>query len=144
MNKIQVEVIVNCSLEKAWKFWNEPELITLWAFASDDWECPHAENNLVVGGKFVTRMSAKDKSFSFDFSGTYTEVKEFEKISYVMSKDINETEARACEVLFSDIGDGKVKVTEIFDPENQNPEEMQKDGWQSILNNFKKAVEASN
>jgi uncharacterized protein YndB with AHSA1/START domain len=144
MNKIQVEIIVTGNLEKVWKFWNEPELIKLWAFASDDWECPHAENDLVVGGKFVTRMSAKDRSFGFDFGGTYTEVKEHEKISYVMSNDMNDAGARRCEVTFHDMGDGKVKITETFDPEKQNSEEMQKSGWQSILNNFKKAVETEN
>lgn len=141
MNKIQVEIVVNGSLEKVWDFWNNPEKIKLWAFASDDWECPYAQNDLRVGGKFVTRMSAKDKSFGFDFSGTYNEVKEFEKISYVMSENINDNEARKCEIIFKDIGDGKVKIIEIFDPENENSEEMQKNGWQSILNNFKKAVE---
>lgn len=142
MNKIQVEIVVNSNLEKVWKFWNEPELIKLWAFASDDWECPHAENNLVVGGNFITRMSAKDKSFSFDFSGTYKEIEEYKKISYVMSKDINDNEARNCEIVFEDVGDGKVKITETFDPENQNSEELQKAGWQNILNNFKKLVES--
>jgi uncharacterized protein YndB with AHSA1/START domain len=143
MNKIQVEILVNGDLEKVWKFWNEPELIKLWAFASDDWECKYAENNLVVGGKFITRMSAKDKSFGFDFSGTYKEIKEYAKISYVMSDDISDTEARNCEVTFSDIGDGRVKVVEFFDAESENSEEKQKQGWQSILNNFKKAVESS-
>lgn len=143
MNKLQVETVVNASLEKIWKFWNEPELIKLWAFASDDWECPYAENDLIVGGKFITRMSSKDKSFEFDFSGTYTEIKKYEKIVYVLSHDINDTDARRCEIIFSDIGGGKVKVTETFDPEKQNSEEMQKNGWQSILNNFKKAVETA-
>lgn len=141
MNKIQVEVIVNSNLEKAWKYWNEPELIKLWAFASDDWGCPHSENDLVIGGKFVTTMAAKDKSFSFDFAGTYTDVKEYEKISYVMSNDINDLVARRCDITFSDIGDGKVKVIELFDPETENSVELQSSGWQSILNNFKKAVE---
>lgn len=143
MNKIQVEIIVNSDLEKTWKFWNDPELIKLWAFASDDWECLYAENKLTIGGKFITRMSAKDKSFSFNFSGTYTDIKDYEKISYILSDDINDTEARKCEITFSDIGDGKVKITETFDPETQNSEEMQKNGWQSILNNFKKAVEVT-
>jgi len=143
MNKIQVEIIVNSDLEKAWRFWNDPELIKLWAFASDDWECPYAENKLIIGGKFITRMSAKDKSFSFDFSGTYTDIKDYAKISYVLSDDINDTEARKCEITFGDIGDGKVKITETFDPEKENSEEMQKNGWQSILNNFKKAVEVT-
>jgi uncharacterized protein YndB with AHSA1/START domain len=141
MNKIQIEIIVKGDLKKVWRFWNEPELIKSWAFASDDWECPYAENNLVVGGTFVTRMSAKDKSVAFDFSGTYTEVKEYEKIRYVLSNNINDSSARTCEVTFSDMGDGRVKVTEVFDPENQHSEEMQRNGWQSILNNFKKAVE---
>lgn len=143
MSKIQVEIAVNSNLEKAWKFWNEPELIKLWAFASDDWECLHAENDLVVGGKFVTRMSAKDKSFSFDFAGTYTDIVDYKKISYVMLKDISDIEARKCEVTFSDIGDSKVKIIETFDPENENSKELQRNGWQSILNNFKKAVEAA-
>lgn len=143
MNKIHVEIVVNGDLKKVWKFWNEPECIKLWAFASDDWECPYAENDLVMGGKFLTRMSAKDKSFGFDFSGTYIDVKEFEKIQYVLSTDINDTEARKCEISFSDLGDGTVKITEMFDPETQNSLEMQKNGWQSILNNFKQAVEAA-
>lgn len=144
MNKIQVNIIVDSNIENAWRFWNEPELIKLWAFASDDWECPHAENDLKVGGKFTTRMAAKDKSFGFDFSGTYTDVKVYEKICYVMSDDINDTEARRCEIFFSKTEDNKVKITETFDPETQNSEEMQKNGWQSILNNFKKAVESTN
>lgn len=143
MNKIQVSITVASTLEKVWKFWNEPELIPLWAFASDNWECPHAENNLVVGGTFVTTMSAKDKSFSFDFSGTYTDIVEHKKISYVMSKNINDFAARTCDIIFDDLGDGTIKITETFDPENQNSTEMQRNGWQSILNNFKKAVETT-
>jgi uncharacterized protein YndB with AHSA1/START domain len=98
---------------------------------------------LKVGGKFVTTMSAKDKSFSFDFAGIYTDIKQNEKISYVLSNDINDKQARKCEIIFKDIGNGKVKIIETFDPENQNSIEMQKNGWQSILNNFKKAVERS-
>jgi uncharacterized protein YndB with AHSA1/START domain len=143
MNKIQIEIEVNGTLDKVWKFWNEPEYIKLWAFASDDWECLYAQNDLKVGGKFVTTMSAKDKSFSFDFAGIYTDIKQNEKISYVLSNDINDKQARKCEIIFKDIGNGKVKIIETFDPENQNSIEMQKNGWQSILNNFKKAVERS-
>lgn len=144
MNKIQVEVIVEADVKKVWEFWNEPKHIQAWAFASDDWECPHAENNLVVGGMFVTQMAAKDKSFSFDFSGTYTAIQEFHKISYVMAKDLQDPEARTCEITFEDLGDGKTKITEQFDAENQNSEDMQKTGWQSIINNFKKHVESTN
>ncbi len=135
--------MVNADLKKVWEFWNQPERIRSWAFASDDWECPYAENNLVVGGTFITKMSAKDKSFSFDFAGTYTDIREYQKISYVMSNDVNDPEARRCEVTFRDMGDGRTKITEIFDPEKQNNEEMQKNGWQSILNNFKKSVEVA-
>lgn len=143
MNKIQVSVIVNADVKKAWDYWNQPEHITSWAFASDDWECPHAENNLTVGGTFITRMAAKDKSFSFDFSGTYTNIEEHHKIAYVLSQDINDATARTCEITFEDMGNGTTQITEVFDPENQNSEEMQKNGWQSILNNFKKAVETT-
>ena len=149
MTKLKVEVTVKGSLEKVWKSWNEPESIKGWAFASDDWECPHAENDLRIGGTFITRMSAKDKSFGFDFSGTYTDVVEFSKISYVMGAapaDEQGTVAdagRSCDVTFEDIGNGEVRVTELFDPEDINSEEMQKNGWQSILNNFKKFVESN-
>jgi uncharacterized protein YndB with AHSA1/START domain len=142
MNKIQVEIEVEGSIEKVWKYWTEPDLIKLWAFASDDWECPSATNDLTVGGKFNTRMAAKDKSFAFDFAGVYKEVDIFKKISYVMSEDVNDESARQCEIIFTDLGNGKVKIVETFDAENQNSLEMQKNGWQSILNNFKKAVEA--
>lgn len=143
MNKIKVEVEVNRGIEKIWKFWNDPISIKMWAFASDDWECTYAENDLVVGGKFVTTMSAKDKSRSFDFSGTYTEIDEHEKICYVMSDDIDDKEARTCEVTFKDLGGGKVQITEMFDGEMENSEEVQKEGWQSILNNFKRYAEAA-
>jgi uncharacterized protein YndB with AHSA1/START domain len=142
MNKITVEIVVNSDVKKAWRFWNEPAHIQQWAFASDDWECPFAENNLVVGGTFTTRMSAKDKSYSFDFAGTYLEVKEFETIRYIMSNDVNDTSARTCTVTFEALGDNQTKITEVFDAETENSEELQKNGWQSILNNFKKAVEA--
>ncbi|HLC59957.1 MAG TPA: SRPBCC domain-containing protein [Candidatus Nanoarchaeia archaeon] len=140
-NKIQVQVLVSANIHKIWEYWNNPEKIKAWAFASDDWECPYAENDLRDGGKFVTRMSTKDQSFGFDFTGTYADIKEFAKISYTMDKGANETKARKCEVIFEDLGNGKVKITETFDPENENSEELQRNGWQGILNNFKKLVE---
>ena len=86
MNKIQVEIVANGSLEKVWKYWNEPEHITKWAFASDDWESPHAENDLKKNGRFLTRMAAKDGSVSFDLLGTYTNVIPNELIEYIMDK----------------------------------------------------------
>lgn len=134
MNPITVQTIVNASMEKVWEFWNEPEHIMNWAFASDDWEVPAAQNDLQVGGKFVTTMAAKDKSASFDFSGTYTVVKEHESIEYTMD------DGRKVSVKFETVPKG-VQVTETFDPENENSEEMQRAGWQSILDNFKKYAE---
>lgn len=133
---ITITADINAPVEKVWEYWNKPEHITKWAFASDDWEAPFAENDIKEGGKFKTTMAAKDKSTSFDFEGVYTAVKEYELIEYDMS------DGRHVKVLFEQAPNG-VKVTETFDPENENPEEMQRSGWQSILNNFKKYVENS-
>lgn len=141
MQKIKTEVLVNAGVEKVWNNYTDPESIKGWAFASDDWECPHAENDLKTGGRFLTRMSAKDKSFGFDFTGTYTEVQDYKKIAYIMDKAPNETAARECEVTFEDLGTQQTKVIVTFDSEDENPIEMQKNGWQSILSNFKKFVE---
>src|SRR5688500_521212 len=82
---ITVETIVNAPMEKVWQYYNEPEHITKWAFASEDWEAPHAENDLKVGGKFKTVMAAKDRISSFYFEGTYTVVKPHELIKYEMT-----------------------------------------------------------
>lgn len=136
MNKniITVQITVNAPIEKVWEYWNQPEHITKWAFASNDWEAPESENNVSVGGKFKTRMQSKDKKEGFDFEGTYTAVKEHNLIAYNMS------DGRNVKVTFEQTPEG-VRVTEAFDPENENSEEMQRNGWQAILNNFKKAVE---
>ena len=134
MNQITVEVTVNAPIEKVWKFWNEPEHITNWAFASEDWEAPFAENDLRTDGRFKTTMAAKDKSFSFDFTGTYTNVQNHESIAYTID------DGRKVSVTFKANGDA-TQITETFDPENENSEEMQRGGWQAILNNFKKYVE---
>lgn len=144
MQKIQTEVVVNAWVEKVWEYYTSPEKITGWAFASDDWEAPYAENDLKVGGRFLTRMSSKDKSFGFDFTGTYTEVENFKKITCKMDKEEDSTEQRECEVTFQDLGENKTRVVVVFDAENQNSIEMQKSGWQSILENFKKLVESTN
>jgi uncharacterized protein YndB with AHSA1/START domain len=134
-NSITVEITVNAPLSKVWEYWNSPEHITKWAFASDDWEAPEAENDLKVDGKFKTTMAAKDGSASFDFIGTYTVVKENELIEYDMDGD-----NRHVRVMFEETPDG-VKITETFDPENENPIDVQRQGWQSILENFKKYIE---
>lgn len=141
MQKIKIETIINAPIQKVWKHWNEPESIKGWAFADDTWEAPYVENNLKVGGRFLTRMSAKDGSASFDFTGTYTEVVEFSKIKYLMDKDESENANRECEIIFTDLGNGTTKIEEEFDAESLNSIEMQRDGWSAILENFKKFVE---
>ncbi len=102
MQKIKVVAIVNADIKKVWEHWNNPESIKGWAFASDTWECPYAENDLRVGGKFLIRMSPKDGSSSFDFTGTYTEVVDFSKIKYIMDKADGENLHRECEIIFTD------------------------------------------
>jgi uncharacterized protein YndB with AHSA1/START domain len=134
-NPITVQTILNAPIAKVWDGWNNPEHITKWAFASDDWEAPNAENDLRVGGNFKTTMAAKDKSESFDMVGIYTVVKEHELIEYDME------DGRHVTVQFQETPEG-VKVTETFDPEQENSEELQRSGWQSILDNFKKYVES--
>ena len=140
MKKICVETNIPADIKKVWQHWNTAESIKGWAFASDTWECPYAENDLRVGGRFVTRMSAKDGSESFDFTGTYTEVVEYKRISYIMDKADGENQHRECTVIFTDLGNGTTKVEEEFYPEEVNSEEMQKAGWTAILANFKKFV----
>ncbi|MGN6637959.1 MAG: SRPBCC family protein [Mucilaginibacter sp.] len=132
---ITIEAIVNAPIETIWKTWNEPQHITKWNHASDDWHSPRAENDLRVGGKFLTRMEAKDGSFGFDFSGTYDEVKPNELIVYTIG------DGRKVNVAFTKEGNA-TKITTSFEAENTNPVEMQKGGWQAILNNFKKYAES--
>lgn len=135
-NKITVETTVKAPMSKVWDYWTKPEHITKWAFASDDWEAPSAENDLRVGGTFNTVMAAKDKSAQFDFGGTYTAVKEHELIEYDLG------DKRHVSVNFYDLPEG-IKVVVEFDPEGENSMEMQKNGWQAISDNFKKYVESN-
>ena len=133
-NSITIEATVQAPVEKAWETWTKPEHITQWSFASEDWFTPKAENDLRPGGSFSTRMEAKDGSFGFDFGGIYDEVSEFKLISYTLG------DGRKVKIEFEENGD-ETKVVETFDPEDQNPVEMQKGGWQAILNNYKKYTE---
>jgi uncharacterized protein YndB with AHSA1/START domain len=135
LNAITIQTIVNSPITKVWEYWNKPDHIMKWAFASDDWEAPESENDLRVGGNFKTVMAAKDKSTSFDFEGTYTEVKEYELIEYDFGN-------RHVKIEFIQLPEG-VKIIETFDPENENSEELQRNGWQSILDNFKKYIESN-
>jgi len=134
--KITVETTVNAPVAKVWEQFNAPEHITKWCFASDDWHAPFAENDVRTGGKFRTTMAAKDGSFSFDFGGVYSNVISESLIEYDME------DGRTVKVMFAAHGDSTT-VTEIFDAEQTNPAEMQKAGWQAILENFKKHVEAN-
>ena len=135
MDKIKIDITILAPVEKVWDHFNTPEHITKWNFAHESWECPSSENDLRVGGKFKTRMETKDGSFGFDFEGIYDEVIPSQKIQYHME------DGREVEVIFEKIDENTTKVTEIFDPEQQNPVEMQRDGWYAILNNFHKYVE---
>ena len=133
---ITIEAVVKAPVEKVWKYWSAPEHITRWAFASDDWHAPYADNDLRTDGKFKTTMAAKDGSFSFDFEGVYTNVQPHKVIEYIMS------DGRSVKTKFS--GDGnETKVIETFYPESENPIEMQRSGWQAILDNFKKYTESN-
>lgn len=131
---ITVKSHINAPIKTVWEYWTNPEHITKWNNASDDWHTPYAENDLRTGGKFKSTMAAKDGSMSFDFEGEYSLVEPNKTIKYAMP------DGRKVEVYFSEISGG-IDITESFDPENQNPEEMQRQGWQAILDNFKKYVE---
>ena len=137
MQKIKIDTVIHADIKKAWEHWNNTESIKGWAFASDTWECPYAENDLRAGGRFLTRMSAKDGSDTFDFAGTYTDVVEYKSIKYLMDKADNENQRRECEIIFTDLGDGTTKIEEEFSPEEINSAEMQRAGWAGILENFK-------
>jgi uncharacterized protein YndB with AHSA1/START domain len=115
--------------------WTMPEHIMKWNSASENWHCPRAENDVREGGKFNIRMESKDGKEGFDFGGVYDEVAIKDFISYTMG------DGRTVDVSFEDYGD-KTHITETFEAEDQNSVEMQKEGWQSILNNFKKYVES--
>ncbi len=133
---ITIEALVAAPIEKVWAYWNEPAHVTQWNSASPDWHSPRAENDLRVGGKFNYRMEAKDGSFGFDFEGVYNQVVEHKLIAYSMP------DGRKVSTTFSAEGNF-TKVVETFDPESENPTEMQRAGWQAILNNFKQYTEAN-
>ena len=134
MDPITVQVTVEAPLEKVWEYWTLPEHIVEWAFASEDWEAVDPVNNVVVGEKFKTTMQAKDGSQSFDFSGTYTAVQPLERLEYDLD------DGRHVRIEFDEVPEG-VDIIQTFDPEAKNIPEFQRQGWQAILDNFKKHVE---
>ncbi|GGH27170.1 ATPase [Sphingobacterium alkalisoli] len=137
VTRISVEAIIDAPVEKIWKVWNTPSDIMQWNSADPSWHTPSSENDLKVGGKFKNRMEAKDGSFGFDFEGTYDKIELHREITYTMG------DGRKATTLFVE-HDGKTKVETTFDAETENDPEMQKQGWQAILNNFVKYTESTN
>ncbi|MGU3376270.1 SRPBCC family protein [Chryseobacterium sp. M5A1_1a] len=135
-HKITVSATINADAKKVWNYYTNPEYITQWNFADPSWQCPSASNDMKVGGKYAARMEAKDGSFGFDFEAVYDEIKDGESFAYTMP------DGRQVHVDFKE-NNGETYVNVAFDPENQNPEEMQKGGWQAILDNFKKYTESN-
>ena len=133
--RITVEAVISAPVEKVWDCYTGPEHIMQWNQASPDWHCPASTNDLRPGGKFSSTMAAKDGSFSFDFWGIYDEVETHKKIVYTMG------DGRKADVLFHDNGNSTA-ITVHFEPESQNSLELQQEGWQAILDSFKKYTES--
>ena len=133
--KITIEATISSDLQTAWDSYTRPKHITQWNFADDSWHCPSAENDLQKGGKLKSRMEAKDGSFGFDFEGIYDVVEEKRRLVYHLE------DGRTVETIFKEEGNF-ILVTTTFDAETENPIEMQKGGWQAILNNYKKHTES--
>lgn len=132
--KITIEAVVAATRERVWACWTAPEHIVSWNFASDGWCCPNAESDLRVGGRYRARMEAKDGSFGFDFEAIYDEVSAPQALTYTME------DGRKVTTRFEMQG-GSTRVTQTFDAEESNSIEVQRDGWQAILDNFKAYVE---
>lgn len=133
---VTIETTVNAPVDKVWEFWSGPEHITKWASASEDWHTPSAKNDLRPGGEFSSRMEAKDGSMGFDFGGVYDEVVNHKLITYEMG------DGRKVKIVFDGKGN-ETTIIQTFEAESENPIEMQRGGWQAILDNFKKYTEAS-
>ena len=131
---VVVQVMFNAPIDKIWEYWTNPGDITRWYYASDDWHTPRAENDSRTGGKFNFRTEARDGSAGFDFWGTYTKI--------ILNKMIECTlgDGRRVKIQFV-AKDNKTVIVESFETENENPVEMQRGGWQAILDNFKKYAE---
>jgi len=133
---ITITATILAPAEKVWERWTVPEHIIKWNNASDDWHTTHAENDLRIGGKFLSRMEAKDGSLGFDFIGIYDLVKENKLLEYTLG------DGRKVIIVFTGIGN-TTNIVETFEAESENSIEMQRSGWQAILENFKKYAEAN-
>jgi uncharacterized protein YndB with AHSA1/START domain len=134
--KITVQAAINAPASKVWEYWNEPNHITQWNAAIDSWHCPSAENDLRVGGKLNSRMEAKDGSMGFDFWAIYDIVEPHTHLAYTLG------DGRTVDIRLEE-SNGVTTFTETFEAETENPIEMQRGGWQSILDNFKRYVEVN-
>jgi len=134
-NKITVSASINADQNKVWDYYTNPKHIINWNFADPSWHCPSAQNDMRVGGTYKARMEAKDGSFGFDFEAVYSTINEGKEFTY-------EFGGRIANVTFIASGE-QTEVNVTFDPETQNPMEMQRNGWQAILNNFKSYVESN-
>ena len=131
---ITVRAEINAPVEQVWECYTTPEHVVQWNHASDDWHSPKAENDLSPGGKFNYRMEAKDGSFGFDFWGIYDDIQTNQLIAYTMG------DGRKARVTFTK----KKNATHLettFEAESNNSVDLQRGGWQAILNNFKQYVE---
>lgn len=133
MPKIMVNTTVPVSQAQAWRIFTDPDFITQWNFASDDWHCPSASVDLREGGRHSARMEARDGSFGFDFEGSYTDVDPPRSLTLVMD------DGRRSRTTFEPVADGTLVQT-TFDAETENPIELQRQGWQAILDNYGKVV----
>ena len=134
-NRIKVAATINADAKKVWDYYTQPEYITQWNFAAPSWHCPSATNNMVVGGKYFARMEARDGSSGFDFEAIYDEINPGQSFTYSFGD-------RKVTVEFKNLVN-QTEVIIVFDPENENPIEMQRGGWQSILDNFKNYTETN-
>lgn len=133
--KIVLKETVNADKQKVWNYYTQPLHITKWNFADPSWHCPIATNDMVVGGRYYARMEEKNGSFGFDFDAVYTEIKKTECYTY-------EFDGRLATFEFKEIK-GHTEITITFDPETENPIELQRKGWEAILQNFKNYVETN-
>lgn len=131
---IEVKVLVDLPLVEVWKLWTEPEHVVNWNYASDDWQTTSAVNDLRAGGEFSYRMEARDDSFGFDFKGVHNDVSLYSFI------DSSLDDGRILRVSFEE-KDGYTLINEVFEAEMENSIELQRNGWQAILDNFKKYAE---
>jgi uncharacterized protein YndB with AHSA1/START domain len=134
-NKINVTATINADTKKVWDYYTQPEHIIKWNFADPSWHCPTVTNDIKVGGRYVARMEAKDGSFGFDFDAVYTDICQGEGFTY-------EFGGRQANIELKETN-GQTEVAITFDPETENPIELQRNGWQAILDNFKQYTESN-